>query len=282
MAYIYWALPIARCCFKCLLHSDSFSPHDNPIPEVFFNIIGLLLQMELRHREVKKTCPKSHSRYVVAMGFQPGYSDSRGYLFNPQAILTPWSDISEGCFWEELKKNIQGKTIVNIFFYSMCFSFCKGFDQDVPTWWHWCDQGSKLTFERPLGPHEAMKSTLGCVKGPGQYSSALGLGSWALTDGQHPVVMSLWNGAGWGDHWCHFYWVWKAFELPMLMAFSSGHHKVCSHFPNACWLGECRQKQADQIPLGRSTDALGFERIMLGKGGRNILKWVESIIFLQG
>lgn len=129
------------------------------------------------------------------MGFQPGYSDSRGYLFNPHAILAPWSDISEGCFWGELKKNIQGKTIVNIFFYSMCFSFCKGFDQDVPTWWHWCDQGSKLTFKRPLGPHDAMKSTLGSVKGPGQYSLCtwpwlLGTHRWSTPSGDEPVKWS--------------------------------------------------------------------------------------------
>lgn len=55
------------------------------------------------------------------------------------------------------------------------------------------------------------------------------------------------------------------------MAYSSGHHKVCSHFPSAGWLGECREKQADQILPGRTTDALGFKCVMSEKGGRDVL-----------
>lgn len=147
--------------------------------------------MEMRHRE-ETTCPQSHSWYVMARSFQPSDSVSRGHLFNPRDILTPSSDTSEGCFWG------LRKIMVNIFLYSMCFSFYKGLRQDVPTWWHWCDQGTKTNsrptdiYETP-GPHETMKSTSGCAKGWGR-EGRLSICTWPWFLGAHRWSMS---SGGW-------------------------------------------------------------------------------------
>lgn len=132
-----------------------------------------------------------------------------GCLFIPSTKETPWNDILEGCLeanrrtcrastWPSaLALSNHYMTIVSIFFYSMCVLFYKGLDQgEVPTWWHWSDQGHKVTLSpvniyEACGLHAAMKSAVGPVRVSGEEdssASALDHGSGSFTDGQRPVV----------------------------------------------------------------------------------------------
>lgn len=168
---------------------------------------------------LKKMCPKSHSWYVVAIGFQPGYSDPRAYLFNPHVILTPWSDTSEGCIWERIFRArsllITSSVQCPLHFIKDLIKIFQLGDVTKDLSWHlWGLWGLLKQWSQPWA----------VLRGQGEQGSTaseLGLGSWALTDGQvwcAPSTqwwLNLWNGAWW-DHRCHFYWVWKAFKLPYL------------------------------------------------------------------